>query len=263
MSTSSAIFEGSVVHQRHLPVEHRFRYSMAQLYLDLDEIPELFHRLPMISQRPLTPLWFRERDYLPERMTTLGEAVRTRVYEETGEKLDGPVRLLAHVRTMGHVFNPVSFFYCFDRDQNLRAVVAEITNTPWKERHCYIIASPANVVADEVQRDFPKEFHVSPFMGMDHQYRWTFSSPREQLRVHMTNFREGSAVFEASLHLQRRNFDNRGLARVLLRYPLMTARIVAAIHWQAFRLWRKRVPFHSHPAKRAASRALVTPERSP
>lgn len=266
-AVSSAIYEGRVRHRRFAPVEHAFEYRVAMLYLDLERVREEFARWPWSSAGSITPLSFRERDYLPDRTKELTEAVRDLVEQSTGERPLGPVRLLTHVRTFGHVFNPVSFYYCSSSDDTrVEAIVAEITNTPWKERHCYVMR-PGRDEEHGSWFEFDKAFHVSPFLPMEQRYRWRFTAPGASLVVHMENHDcdPGSARprFDATLRLARRPLDRSGLVRVLALYPLMTAQVVAAIHWQALRLWLKRVPFFSHPSKRTGAVAAAAGSRSP
>jgi uncharacterized protein len=159
------------------------------------------------------------------------------------------VRLLAHLRYFGYIFNPVSFYYGYQADgRTLDYVVAEITNTPWSERHAYLLRiDAAEHHGRALHWTFAKAFHVSPFQPMDCRYDWRFTPPGDDLRVHMNLLRDGQRAFDATLCLTRRSLDGTSLARVLLRYPLMTAQVITAIHWQALRLWLKRTPVHSHP----------------
>ncbi|MBB3226481.1 hypothetical protein FHW69_001071 [Luteibacter sp. Sphag1AF] len=246
----SAVYEGRVRHRRHAPHAHAFEYTMAQLCLDLDEVDAVFAKRWLWSAERPNVASFRRSDYLGPGDMPLGEAVRQRVHEATGHRPEGPVHLLTHLRYAGLVFNPVSFYYCYAADgQTLESVVAEITNTPWRERHAYVL--PVDTATRHGRAwhwDFPKTFHVSPFMPMDCEYSWRFTAPGDDLHVHMDVIREGQRAFDATLSLHRRELDAASLARVLWRYPLMTAKVVGAIHWQAFRLWLKRNPVHDHPA---------------
>lgn len=253
---ASAIYEGWVRHRRHSPHAHAFRYRVAMLYLDLDEIDRVFARRWLWSANARNVAEFRRSDYFGDRATPLADAIRARVEAVRGRRPNGPVRVLTHLRYFGFVFNPVSFYYCFAADgTTLEAIVAEITNTPWRERHAYVLPVDAACrMRSTFAWSFPKTFHVSPFMAMDRAYAWRFTVPGGTLRVHMDvlrSSREGSArEFDATLALERRALDGRGLARVLTRYPLMTLKVVAAIHWQALRLWLRGNPVHDHPRLR-------------
>ncbi|RDS83899.1 DUF1365 domain-containing protein [Dyella monticola] len=246
--TMSAVYEGVVRHRRLAPHPHAFHYRIAQLYLDLDEIDRLFaaRRLWSVNRRNVAE--FRRSDYLGPLDAPLSEAVRRTVASATGEWPAGPIRMLTHLRYFGHIFNPVTFYYCYAADgSTLVAIVAEITNTPWKERHAYVL------LVDAAHRHgcafawaFSKTFHVSPFMPMERDYAWRFTAPGETLHVHMDVLNEGQREFDAHLSLTRRPLDGTALATVLWRYPLMTMQVVGAIHWHALRLWLKHNPVYAH-----------------
>ena len=179
------------------------------------------------------------------------ESVKRTVYIKTGKKLKGPIRLLTHLRYFGYCFNPVSFYYCFDSsDSFVEAILAEVTNTPWKERHAYVIDLKANKSKNaNLIGKLEKELHVSPFWGMDHQYEWFFTEPNENLLVNMKNFKDQSKVFDATLKLERKTFSKSNLIRYILQFPFITLIVVFRIHWQALILWIKRAPFFIHPKK--------------
>lgn len=247
---ASAVYEGTVRHRRLVPHAHAFRYRMAQLYLDLDELDRVFagRWLWSVGRRNLAQ--FRRDDYLAPAALPLADAVRARVAEATGQRPAGPIRLLTHLRYAGYAFNPVSFYYCFAADgRTLECILAEITNTPWKERHAYVLpVGGAQRRGRVLAWSFPKTFHVSPFMALARDYDWRFTTPGDDLLVHMDVLRGGKREFDASLALRRLPLTGATLARVLWRYPLMTAQVIGAIHWQALRLWLKRNPVHDHPA---------------
>lgn len=261
---ASAVYEGWVRHRRHSPHPYAFRYRVAMLYIDLAEVDRLFEGRWLWSARRRNVAEFRRSDYFGDSALSLDEAIRRHVETRTGTRPGGPIRLLTHLRNFGAAFNPVSFYYCYAEDgSTLQAIVAEITNTPWKERHAYVLAvASAQQNGSALRWEFGKAFHVSPFMPMQRDYAWRFTAPGDSLRVHMDvcrpltdNAPDSRAIaapvreFDATLVLQRRPISAGNLARVLLRYPLMTARIVAAIHWQALRIYLRGNPVYDHPGK--------------
>ncbi|MEM8712439.1 MAG: DUF1365 domain-containing protein, partial [Planctomycetota bacterium] len=253
----SAVYRGTVTHGRHAPARHHFAYSLFLLYIDLDEAPDLFDRSWLWSHERWNVASFRRRHYLGDPSIDLKEAVRAKVKEATGRAApEGPIGLLTNASYLGFCFNPVSFYYLYESDGvTLHSVVAEITNTPWDERHQYVlVASEASPAGEYAEWRFDKDFHVSPFFDMDHRYHWRFTTPGFQpgsaLSVSMENRLrddDGDRVFNATLDMTRREFSPRELRRCLLRHPWMTGKVLAAIYWQALRLWLKRVPFFSHP----------------
>jgi uncharacterized protein len=213
-------------------------------YLDLAELDEVFRSRWLWSARRPALAWFRRADYLGSASRPLDDEVRERVWRETGTRPRGPIRLLTHLRMFGHCFNPVSFYYCFDaRGERVETVVSEITNTPWKERHAYVLP----VQGGAMRFRFGKSFHVSPFMPMAQQYDWRFGVPGTRLTVHMENHDERGKVFDATLALDRREIGAASLAGALARHPFLTLKVFGAIHWQALLLWAKGVPVHAHP----------------
>lgn len=245
-AVNSCLYEGSLAHDRREPRPHAFRYRLFMMYLDLAELDHLFDRFWLWSAHRPAIAWMRRADYLGDPRVPLDEAVRERVREATGQRPSGPIRLLTHLRYFGHCFNPVSFYYVFDAaGLEVETIVAEITNTPWKERHSYVLPVQPGM---PLQWEFEKVFHVSPFMPMRQHYRWRLGEPAEHLYVHMENRVAGACVFSATMALRRSPLTRPGLARVLMRWPLMTLSVVTAIYWQALRLRLKGVPFIAHPA---------------
>ena len=192
---------------------------------------------------------------------SLDAAVRDRVQCHTGVRPRGPIRLLTHLRFFGYSFIPVSFYYVFDEaDTRVETIVAEITNTPWRERHAYVLPVGEAAGGARARRfNFAKQFHVSPFMPMDLRYDWTFGAPGNGLHIHMENRDAaqpgGPVTFDATLKLERQELTAGNLALALLRFPLSSLRVSALIYWQALKLFFKRAPFHAHPSRRRAVKA--------
>lgn len=248
---NSGLYTGSVQHRRFRPAPHRFRFRLFMMYLDLDELPEALDGHWLWSARRAAAARFVRADYHGDPTVPLAAAVRRTVEERTGRRPEGPIRLLTHLRYYGYCFNPVSFYYCFDaQGGHVDAILAEITNTPWGERHSYVL--PRTPRMDGVMRfRFAKDFHVSPFMPMDHRYDWRFSPPGRRLAVHMANYDAHGMIFDATMSLRRRELEGRTLARALLAYPWMTAGVITAIHWNALKLWLKGNPVYTHPERRS------------
>lgn len=244
----SCLYEGWVRHRRFTPVEHRFQYRLGLIYLDLDELDDIFRDRWLWSTRRPAFAWFRRSDHLGDPQVPLKEAVSNLLVERGWPRPTGPIRLLTHLRYAGFVMNPVSFYYCFAADgSRVDTVIAEVNNTPWGEQHIYVLDADQFRGKRESRSLQTKEFHVSPFMSMDAAYRWSLTKPGNQLAIHIENWREDSCFFDVTMRLERRPLTGHQLARFLLRYPLMTAQVIAAIYWQAFHLWRKGCPFYAHP----------------
>jgi uncharacterized protein len=234
---ASAIYEGTLGHWRAAP-ERSFEHRVAMFYLDLDELPGLLGGR-LVRHAPGL-LRFRRRDYHAPDRGDLAGAVRTTVERHCGRRPAGPVRILTTLRTAGICFNPVSFYYCFDAGgEELEAVVAEVTNTPWNERHAYVLSGGGGEV--------DKALHVSPFFGMDHRYACNVPAPDHILTASIDNVADGRHVFSAGLQLTRVPLTAAQVRRVSWRYPFGSARVLALIYGHALGIRLSGVRVLPHP----------------
>jgi DUF1365 family protein len=274
-ASASAIYEGWVRHRRFEPVEHTFRYRFFLAYLDLAELPGVLDPYPLYSARRRAPARFRRADYLGDPARPLDECVREAVAAAGAPRPTGPIRLLTGLRYLGHGFNPVSFYYCFDpTGRRVEDVVAEVENIPWGERHAYVLERgdrEGTVLADELE----KKHHVSPLMGMDQTYSFRAGTPGERLQIHIES-RPGTAgdgadrdgvgaaptgargagpkTFDATLSLRRRELSRPLMLGLLARYPAMSLQVVAKIYAQAARLKLKGARYYPHPGEAEVAR---------
>jgi len=252
---NSRIYLGRVRHRRFTPNTHEFSYSLFMMYLDLEELPSLFNRFWLWSANRPNIAWFDRKQHLGGGKD-LANSVRQLVQQKAGYQPSGPIRLLTHLKYFGYGFNPVSFYYCFDDDGvTLNTIVAEVSNTPWNEQHCYVLPVKKSATRN-FQFSFKKDFHVSPFNPINQDYDWRFSIPHDHLAVHMTVNETGERIFDATIKLKAQEINAASLSRALLQFPLMTSKVVAAIYYQAFKLWVKRTPFHSHPSSLTESKTV-------
>jgi len=243
-----AIYLGEVRHRRTKPKVHAFTYPLFMAFLDVDRIPDLCRVSPFLSYGHWNWAAFHEADQLGDPALPLRERLR-RDAEAKGQVLpDGPIYLLTHLRYLGICFNPVSYFYCYNGAGELALIMAQVTNTPWLERHTYWMpVAEGHLGSGEVRFEVAKAFHVSPFMPMDCLYRWAFTPPGDTLGVTIAEFERLDKFFDVTLNLRKQPWTPGILWRTLVRFPWMTLKVIIAIHWEAFWLWIKRVPVFTHP----------------
>lgn len=256
--TVSAIYRGEVVHLRVRPRRHRLRYRVFALLLDLDEIDGLAARFAIFSRNRFNLFSFHDRDH------GSGDGAALRPWIEghlaaAGIALDGgPIRLLCYPRILGYVFNPLSVYFCHRRDGALVAIVYEVNNT-FGERHSYLIPV-AEPQAMTIRQSSPKRFYVSPFMETEGRYDFRIRAPGESVLVTVNHGDAGGLLLHAAFRGRRVELGDGALAAAFLAFPLMTLKVIAGIHWEALRLWRKGIAFHRRPAPPAEPVTLVAPE---
>ncbi|WP_372373579.1 DUF1365 domain-containing protein [Vreelandella venusta] len=248
----SRIYRGTLRHRRFIPKEHAFSYRVWMAWLDLDELPTLFDNVPCFSARRPALARFRREDYLAPTDKPLRTAVREELIRQLGSAPSGKIYVLTQLRTFGTVFNPISMYYAYDHLGRLAAVVGEVTNMPWKERTCYA----CRIAPDRHSHhaSFDKAMHVSPFNPMEMTYRWKLNAPGDQLYLHMENWQSGQRHFDATLTLEAAPATRGVLLAALARQPWMSLKTVAGIHFEAFRLWLKRIPVYNHPKRKETSK---------
>ena len=255
----AGLYTGTLRHRRFRPRRHEFTYTLFMAWLDIDRIPELMAQSPWTSYNRFNWASFEERDHFGDPRLSLRERVTQDARAHDIPLPDGPIFLLTHLRYLGYCFNPISFYFCYDRSGHLDTILAEVNST-FGERSNYWLW-PKNRQLDHqasataLHYRCPKAIHVSPFMEMDLDYEFVLTEPGEKLVAHMNTLERGPAFessrpfFDATLTLKYQTWTARSLGLVLLRHPWMTVKVIAAIHWEALRLFMKRVPVYSHPAR--------------
>ncbi len=246
-----AVASGTVWHRREGPRSHAFRYRLFFTLLDVAHIESTFSRSRFWSLNRLNLVTFRRTDFIGPNDLSIEQAVINRVQQSLGFRPQGRIRMLAHLRQWGVCFNPVTFYFC-ETDGSLVAIVAEVHNTPWDERHAYVLDC-RDQLGPNYRFRFDKAFHVSPFLPMDMKYDWRFKLTDQDIAVHMFLTGSDANCFRAGMSLKLAPLSDQAMLVYPLKFPMVTLKVVSAIYWQAFRLWLKRTPFHSHPDKSASS----------
>ena len=253
----SSMYEGVLTHRRFGPgPTHSFSYRLAMPLLDLAEVDDVMDLHPAWSARRAAPVRFRREDFLGDPAAPLDQAVRDLIAERTGTRPGGPVALLAHLRTWGWLFNPISLYFCADVPEAagdrgpISTLVAEVENTPWHDRRAYVVGPPG-------RHRFAKELHVSPFLPVGLDYQLHYTAPGERLTVCLDVLEDEQCHFTATLFLRRRRLDRAALGRLLWNYPALTHRVTAGVYAHAARLWLKGAPFFTHPALQPRKEADV------
>lgn len=244
----SGIYFGTLRHRRFRPARHEFTYPLFMAFLDVDRIPELMRVSRLASYNRWNWASFNEADHFGDPRRPLRQRLAEDAEKHGHELPNGQIFLLTHLRYLGYNFNPVSFFYCHDADDRLQLIMAEVKNT-FGEAQNYWLSAARQTAATDISRSyqFAKTFHVSPFISMACYYHWTFTTPGETLTVQTNVDEDNQAVFDGTLKLTRRPWSAQWLRHALTRFPWVTAKTIAAIHFEAVRLYRKKVPVVHHP----------------
>jgi len=253
----SRVFEGRVFHQRLRPRKHRLSYRVFSMLVDLDELPSLHKRLAFFSHNRFNFFSFWDKDYGCEQDTSLAQYVRNTLSSADLELTGGKVQLLCYPRLFGYAFNPLSVYYCFDRVDKLKAILYEVSNT-FGERHSYLIKVDQDGNRP-VRHSCKKDFYVSPFMDMDATYHFRITPPSDRLTVFIDQHDGEGSLLKASFSGRATELSDKGLISLLLRYPLMSVKVIGGIHWEALKLWRKGLKVVARPAPPENSITYVNP----
>lgn len=236
---NSALYIGETWHHRYSPKVHSFKYHIMMFWLDLDEVQLLDKQLRFFSEGRFNWVQFRRSDYLSKNQNSLKQEALETMSALAGKNLTGKIFLLSPLRILGMYFSPVNFYYLQDTDGNFTYMLAEVSNTPWNERHCYLVDLAQQNATD-------KAFHVSPFNPIDMQYQWQIATPGQLLKLQLDCIKEHKH-FSAAITLKRSPLNNRTMGKTLFKFPHITIKTLWGIYWQALKLLLKRIPIYDHP----------------
>ena len=256
----SGLYVGNLRHRRFEPRRHEFNYPVYMAFLDIDRLPELMKVSLCSSYNRWNWTSYSERDHFGDAKKSLRRRLQEDAAREGVQLSSGKIFMLTHLRYLGYVFNPISFFYCYNKAGQLEMMLGEVNNTFGETHNYWLNATNERPNATAKQYSTHKEMHVSPFNGMELEYEWIFTAPGEKLVAHINTLSKGKRNFDATLQLERKPWESKELIQVLVNYPLMTVKVIAAIHWQALRLWLKRAPVFTHRPKLERTRVVAEPK---
>jgi len=243
------LYFGRVMHARVAPFRHRFEYRVFSALLDIDRLQDLARNTALFSYNRFNLFSFYDRDHGPKDGKTLRPWAERMLRDAGIEEPIGRIKLLCYPRILGYVFNPLSVYYCYDRHQRLIAMIYEVSNT-FGEEHCYVgqVAESAGQELFNIQ-ETQKVFYVSPFIEVSGQYLFRFDAPSKKIRLAVQQKENESPLLFTNFSGKFRPFSSKMLAAAFLKYPLMTLKVIAAIHWEALKLWRKGAKYVPQPAR--------------
>ena len=257
--TASALYAGKVMHKRLRPFVHAFTYRVVSLYLDLDELPGLGRRLRLFSHNRWNLFGFHDKDHGPRDGAPLKPWIERHLRAAGIDIAGGPVRILCFPRMLGYVFNPLAIWFCYHADGGLRAILYEVSNT-FGQCHAYLAPVPAGRDARApIDQSTLKRLYVSPFIGMESRYDFRLAEPGARLAIAIQQWVPEGGQLLARQTGRRRALSDAALLRAFFAYPLMSLKVIAAIHWEALRLWVKGARLEERPAPPAHAVTLIEP----
>ena len=254
MTRRSAVYVGSVMHRRFGARRHRFRYRAFWLLLDLDEVPELARSTRLFSCNRFNLLSLHDRDHGDGSDTTIRGQITTLLRENGVDAAIANIELFCMPRMLGYVFNPLSIYFCRRQDTSLAAIIYQVHNT-FGERHSYVI--PVEQNGRVVRQQCQKEFYVSPFMDLNLRYDFRITQPGDHISVAIRASNRRTPTMVAVLSAHRRELSDAALLSALMSMGAVTLKVTAAIHWEALRLWLKRIRLRPRPAAPARNATIV------
>ena len=252
--TKSGLYVGRVGHRRLRPFEHSFEYRVFTLLLDLDELPDLSRRLRLFSHNRFNLFGLSDRDHGPRDATSLRAWIDGQLAQADIDLEGGSIRLLSFPRVLGYTFDPLSIWYCYHADGSLRAVLHEVKNT-FGEQHGYLVP-----VSGDLSHSFDKQFFVSPFLDMEATYSFAMNDPGERLTVGITHSDSEGELLRASIRGSRRPLTDWNLLKLFFTHPFLTFKVMGAIHWHGFRIWRKGGSYRRRPQLPASPVTILSDE---
>ena len=240
MIKSSSIYNGHVIHKRFIPKKHFFKYKVFSLLIDLSELYQLENELTLFSYNKFNVLSFYDVDHGPRDGSSLVDWVKSNMTKNNIETEGITIKLLCYPRIWGYVFNPLSVFFVYDKNSNLVSILYEVKNT-FNEQHTYIFKLQKS--EELIEHSCRKKFHVSPFIEMNCTYYFKIAKPDEKISVYIDLYAEENKLLVALQEGIKVNLNNKNLIKVFLCHPMMSFKIILAIHFEAFKLWIKGIKF--------------------